>query len=45
MRVSQELYDNAEGSLRQQIERQAKAYRVWGERGREVRRRLQASIL
>jgi len=43
--LAQDLYVNAEGSLGQQIERQARAYRVWGERSREVRRRLQVSIL
>ena len=43
--LTQALYENAEGSLTQNFERQAKAYIVWGERNCEVRRRLQASLL
>lgn len=43
--LAQDLYDNAEGFLTQRLDYQAKAYAVWGERNREVMRRLQGSTL
>jgi hypothetical protein len=43
--LAQDLYDNVEGSLEQKIDRQVKAYIVWRERIRKVRRLLQVSVL